>query len=178
MAKKRAKRGLWPIIIIASLTLIAGIIVLAWLSGRPAPKKTLDVSIYFSDEDGLYLKAEKRQIEKSSLELEAKAALDELFEGPENTALGATLPEGTKLLSIRIDGQTATVDLSKEVVQNHPGGSTGEILTIYSIVNTLTLNFPEIKDVQILVEGQKKQTIAGHIDITTPLTPDKQIIKG
>ncbi|OGP21403.1 MAG: hypothetical protein A2054_08285 [Deltaproteobacteria bacterium GWA2_55_10] len=164
-------------IVIASLTLIAGIIILAWLSGRPAPKDMIDVAVYFSDEEGLYLKAEKRKIDKGGLSTEAKAALDELFEGPENMSLGNTLPEGTRLLSVKIDGQTATVDLSKEVVQNHPGGSTGEILTIYSIVDTLTLNFPEIKDVQILVEGRKKDTIAGHIDITTPLAPDKQIIK-
>ena len=178
MAKKSAKKGLWPVIVIASLTVIAGIVILVWLSGRPAPKETTEVSIYFSDEEGLYLKAEKRKIDKGGLPAEARAALDELFEGPLNTSLGNTLPEGARLLSVRIDGQTATVDLSKEVVQNHPGGSTGEILTIYSIVNTLTLNFPGIKDVQILVEGQKTETIAGHIDVTTPLAPDKHIIKG
>lgn len=178
MAKKSGKKGLWPIIVIASLTLIAGIIILAWLSGRPAPMDTIDVAIYFSDEEGLYLKAEKRRIEKGGLSDEARAALDELFEGPEKTSLGNTLPEGARLLSVKIDGQTAFVDLSKELIQNHPGGSTGEILTIYSIVNTLTLNFPEIKDVQLLVEGQKKDTIAGHIDVTTPLVPDKEIIKG
>ncbi len=177
MAKK-SKKGLWPIIAIAALTVIAGIAVLVWLSGRPAPKTTAEVSVYFSDEEGLYLKAEKRTIDKGELPAEARAAIDELFEGPLNTALGNTLPQGTRLLSVTINGQTATVDLSKEVVQNHPGGSTGEILTIYSIVNTLALNFPEIKDVQILVEGQKKDTIAGHIDVTTPLTPDMQIIKG
>ena len=81
----------------------------------------------------------------------------------------------SRISSRRVDsGRIINVDL--DTVQ-FPGGSTGEILTIYSIVDTLTLNFPEIKDVQILVEGRKKDTIAGHIDITTPLAPDKQIIK-
>ena len=60
---------------------------------------------------------------------------------------------------------------------NHEGGSSGELQTIYSIVNTLALSFPEIKEVQILVAGNREETIAGHIDITTPLGPDRKIIK-
>ncbi|HBG46190.1 MAG TPA: spore gernimation protein [Deltaproteobacteria bacterium] len=178
MAKrKKSKKGIWTILAIAAATVIIGIIILVWLAGRPTPKETKIVAIYFSDNEGLYLKPEKRSIDKGALSVEARAAIEELLEGPENTSLGNTLPDGTRLLSVTVEGQTATVDLSKEVIQNHPGGSSAEILTIYSIVNTLSLNFPEIKDVQVLVEGQKRDTIAGHIDVTQPLAPDKKIIK-
>lgn len=164
-------------LVIAALTVVAGIIVLAWLAGRPAEKQTREINVYFSDEDGLYLKAEKRSIDKGELPSEARQALEALINGPESASLGKTLPKGTKLAALNIEGPTAVVDLSPEVIKNHEGGSSGELQTVYSIVDTLSLNFPEIKQVQILVEGKKEQTIAGHIDITQPLGPDRKIIK-
>lgn len=177
MAGKKGKKSLTAILVIAAITLVAGIIVLAWLAGRPTEKQAREINVYFSDEDGLYLKAEKHSVEKSELPTEARAALEALVSGPSNSKLGKTLPKGTKLVALKIEASTAVVDLSPEVIQNHEGGSSGELQTIYSIVNTLSLNFPEIKDVQILVGGKKEETIAGHIDISQPLGPDKKIIK-
>lgn len=176
MAGKKGKKN-FSILVIAAVTLVAGIIVLAWLAGRPTEKQAREINIYFSDEDGLYLKAEKHSIEKGELSTEARAALDAIVKGPSNAALGKTLPKGTKLVALKIEGATAVVDLSPEIIANHEGGSSGELQTIYSIVNTLSLNFPEIKDVQILVGGKKEETIAGHIDISQPLGPDRKIIK-
>lgn len=179
--KKNGKKGLRAVLAAAALTVAAGIIILVWLAGRPpappAPEKAREVALYFSDEEGLYLKAEKRKIGEGPLAVEARAALDELMKGPVNAAFANPLPEGTRLLGLGIDGQTATVDFSRELIQNHPGGSSGETQTVYSIVNTLTLNFPQIKEVQILVEGRKEDTIAGHIDVTLPLGPDTKLIK-
>jgi spore germination protein GerM len=177
VAGKKGKKSLTAILVIAAITLVAGIIVLAWLAGRPTEKQAREINVYFSDEDGLYLKAEKQSIAKGELSTEATAALEYLVSGPSNSKLGKTLPNGTKLVALKIEGATAVVDLSPEVIQNHEGGSSGELQTIYSIVNTLSLNFPEIKDVQILVGGKKEETIAGHIDISQPLGPDKKIIK-
>ncbi|MBW7956411.1 MAG: GerMN domain-containing protein [Deltaproteobacteria bacterium] len=160
----------------AAVTVVIGVLILVWLSGKP-PKDTREIDVYFSDEEGLYLKAEKRSIDKGPLLAEAREALGELIEGPESAQFASALPSGTKLLGLRIDDKTATVDLSREVVENHPGGSSFEIQTVYSVVNTLALNFPEIEDVQILVEGKKTDTIAGHIDVTLPLGPDHKIIR-
>lgn len=177
MAGKKGKKSLTAILVIAAVTLIAGIIVLSWLAGKPTQKESREINVYYSDEDGLYLKAEKHSIEKGELPTEARAALEYLVSGPSNAALGKTLPKGTKLVALKIEGATAVVDLSPEVIQNHEGGSSGELQTIYSIVDTLCLNFPEIKEVQILVGGKKEETIAGHIDISQPLGPDRKIIK-
>lgn len=41
----------------------------------------------------------------------------------------------------------------------------------YSIVNTLAFNFPEIKQVQILVEGEETPTLAGRLDLRRLLKP-------
>jgi spore germination protein GerM len=90
--------------------------------------------------------------------------VEALIEGPES-ALTPTIPEGTRLLSVKIKGTTAYVNFSGALADNHPGGSSGELQTIYSIVNTVALNFPEIEAVQILVDGGKRDTLAGHIRI-------------
>ena len=51
----------------------------------------------------------------------------------------------------------------------HAGGSLEEIFTVYALVNALTSNLPEIRAVQILIEGQEVDTLAGHVDLRHPL---------
>ena len=53
--------------------------------------------------------------------------------------------------------------------QRRDKGSYGEMMLCYAITNTLT-EFPEIKRVQILIEGKKAITLSGHMDIEDPLT--------
>ena len=136
-----------------------------------------EVDIFFGNEGGQHLVARRAEISSSSLEGAVKEALALLIEGPGDGA-GRTIPEGTRLLGLTITGDTAYVDLSGEVVTNHAGGSSGEIQTIYSVVDTVTLNFPGIKKVQLLIDGEIHDTLKGHIDIGFPLYPDKEIIKG
>jgi len=97
----------------------------------------------------------------------ARAAVMGLIWGPQSSSLRATIPEGTRLLGISIANGLCTVDFSKEFVDNHPGGSAGEIMTLTSILKTLQ-EFPSIDKVQILVEGQKGATL-GNILLDKPL---------
>jgi len=97
----------------------------------------------------------------------ARAAVMGLIWGPQSEDLRATIPEGTRLLGISIANGLCTVDFSKEFVDNHPGGSAGEIMTLSSILKTLQ-EFPSIEKVQILVEGQKGATL-GNILLDKPL---------
>ncbi len=57
------------------------------------------------------------------------------------------------------------------MVRNHPGGSNAEIMTIYSIVDSICKSFPEIRMVQFLIEGKVVDTLKGHIDVSLPLEP-------
>lgn len=81
----------------------------------------------------------------------------------------SAIPRGVTLREIFITSQgVAYVDLSQELVSNHPGGTSAEELTVFSLTNTLIFNFPAIKMVKLLVEGREIQTIAGHLDLTLP----------
>ena len=67
------------------------------------------------------------------------------------------------------DQGTAFVDLSREVVSAHPGGSLAELLTVYTLVQVLTTNLPKITAVQLLVDGKEVDTLVGHVDTKHPL---------
>lgn len=63
-------------------------------------------------------------------------------------------------------GTLAVVDLSQSFVTAHPSGIEPETLTLLSIIGTLHANFPKVAQVRFLVEGQPRDTLAGHADLT------------
>ncbi len=136
-----------------------------------------DVTIYFSDRDGLTLRGEHLFIKRGSLKEEMRELLEDLVKGPKGGVL-PTIPEGTRLIGLDIKDGIAYVDFSKELYTRHPGGSAAELQTVYSIVNSIVFNFPEIRGVQILIEGKRRPTLVGHIDISLPLKGDRGFIKG
>jgi len=141
-------------------------------------QRSWEADIFFSDMDSDLLIAEKRTLAwDRDPEKRAAALLRELLRGPSGAAVRTT-PETALLRSVSIasDG-TAQADFSAQLSGAHPGGSSSEVLTVYSIVNTLALNIDAIKKVQILIEGRPADTIAGHVDCRQPFEPSIKIIK-
>ncbi len=142
---------------------------------QPVPiEEMVEVNLYFSDSQAMYLIPEKRKI--SQIPSIVRQAVNELIKGPENSDFYRTIPEGTQVNEVYIADDIVYIDLSEEIFKNHPGGSSGELMTVYSIVNTLT-EIPPIKGVQILVEGNEMKSLVGHIDISMPLLRDEDWIK-
>jgi spore germination protein GerM len=101
----------------------------------------------------------------------------ELIKGPKGKLI-PTLPPRTKLLSLQMDDEgVAKVDFSLALSKDHPGGSSAEMMTVYSIVNSLALNFPRIKRVQILIDGKPIETITGHLSLKRPISPKPDLIR-
>lgn len=65
-----------------------------------------------------------------------------------------------------IHGQTAIVNLTGAFADNHPSGIAVESLTLLSIIGTLHENFPAVRQVRFLVDGQPRETLAGHTDLS------------
>ncbi len=141
---------------------------------EPVNGETTTIVLYFAGGDG-NLVPEQREVPKVTGI--ARKTMEELCKGPQTDGLQSTLPAGTELLDINIRDGLCTVDFSQELVDNHPGGSSGELLTIYSIVNTLT-QFSSIHQVAFLIEGQQVETLAGHMDLTIPIQRNPDILKG
>jgi spore germination protein GerM len=136
---------------------------------EPEAERRIRVTLYLLSGSGRTLVAQEREIPYAdSLQEQAKQVIRQLLAGSRR-GRGSPFPRGVRLRDLFITPQgLAFVDLSQELISNHPGGSCGEELTVYSLANTLITNFPAVKRVQILVEGREIQTLAGHLDLTKP----------
>ncbi len=128
-------------------------------------KKTRVVSLYFIrvEDDGTIVRREvKRTIDVSDSPL--TDALNALLRGPGPDELANNLitliPPGTKLLSVQVRGSTAIINFSEEFMYNRYGveGYAGQLK---QVVYTAT-SFPTVKDVQILIEGQRYEYLGGE----------------
>ena len=148
-----------------------------WVTKWEVLEEKKEVILYFSDPESQYLIGEKRKIlKKNNLREEGKETINELIKGPKGKLI-PTLPSRTELLTFQVNGEKVRVNFNSALTKNHPGGSSAELMTVYSIVNTLTLNFPQIKRVQILIDGKPIETIAGHLSLREPLSPKPDLIK-
>jgi spore germination protein GerM len=140
-------------------------------------ERKINVKLFFQAADHPGLVIEERTVTFSTdLSRQLRGVVEELVRGS-RIGLGPTLAPNTKVIDVFVTPRgIAYVDLSKEVVAGHPGGSEAERMTIYSVVNTLSTSFPAVKRVQILVEDRPAQTLAGHIDLTRPLPPDMTVL--
>lgn len=64
------------------------------------------------------------------------------------------------------NSQLAVVNLRGSFADNHPSGIQVETLTLLSIIGTLHAAFPRVTRVRFLVDGQPRETLAGHADLT------------
>ena len=81
------------------------------------------------------------------------------------------IPRGTLLNEVYVDSyQTAYLDFSRHLTEGHIGGTTAETLTVMAILKTVFDAFPDdIKQVQILIDGNEVKTLAGHLNLSQPL---------
>jgi sporulation and spore germination protein len=113
----------------------------------------MTVKIFFPGTNSDVILSSENQTIRRSAELanRARQILQKLLEGPKAAQLFPSIPKDTKL---------------QEVLN--------EQATVYSIVNSLTYNLPEIRQVKILVGGAEKETLAGHC-LLLPLGMDLSI---
>ena len=136
------------------------------------------VHLYFSDKENSFLTAEERVFLNTDHPADfGKMIVEALIEGPERS-LVPTIPAGTKLRAFYVTKEgIAFVDLTDSVKDVHPGGVQSELLTIFSIVNSLVLNIPQVDAVKILINGNESMTLAGHVDLRFPLKANMLLIR-
>jgi len=130
-------------------------------------ENTVKLTLYFSDNQAVDLLPERREVLRKNEPLEV-IVLRELIKGPLGLDKQRTLPPETKVISVEVVDRVAYANFSREIVTRHPGGSTGEYMTIMSIVYSLT-ELPGIEKVQLLVEGEKKEAMFGHGTTIDPI---------
>lgn len=144
---------------------------------REEPAGLRDVVLYFGASDGLLLLPETREITGcQDNQVCIENTVRSLVDGPIGD-LVPILPTQTQLLSVTEQDGLATVNFSRELVNNHPGGGVSELFTVYGLINTLAENFPHIRQVRILVEGEPVTSLKGHVDLRQPLSADFRLTR-
>jgi spore germination protein GerM len=134
------------------------------------PGRRIKAHLFYVSDDGMRLKSVEQDVAYGD---GAAAQAQEIVKAqiaPPTAPLVSAVPAGTALRALYLTPNgSAYVDLSHDVVTAHPGGSLDELLTVYSIVNALTMNLPAVTSVQVLVDGKEVDTLVGHVDLRRPL---------
>lgn len=146
---------------------------------EPAAGPHIKATLFFASEDGQRLVGVQQDVPLAEGTVaQARALIVALLAPPAgDSTLVSTIPEGTTLRGVYVsDRLEVFVDLDATVRTNHKGGSMQELLTVYSIVNTVTVNLPTVSAVQILIDGREADTLAGHVDLRRPLRKNEAVI--
>jgi spore germination protein GerM len=147
----------------------------------PAPavaERKITATLYYVADNGGELVAVQREVPFGEPVLEQAKRIIEAQIALVSPPLASAIPAGTALRSLYLtDKGEAFVDMSAEVRTKHSGGALDELLTVYTIVNVLTVNLPAIQRVQILIDGREADTLAGHVDLRHPLEKQLKWVK-
>lgn len=136
-----------------------------------------EVLLYFSSLDGQALVAETRMINECQKDEDClRDTLEALIAGPQSD-LAPILSAQVALRGVTVADSLVSADFSQEMIATHPGGTQSELLTIFGLVDTLAVNFPHLRQVQILVEGTPVPTLKGHVDLRQAINPDFSLVE-
>ncbi|HEY6507250.1 MAG TPA: GerMN domain-containing protein [Vicinamibacterales bacterium] len=143
----------------------------------PAAVSHITATLYFGARGGMGLAPARVEVPLApTIGGQAEAILRAALADPPLGML-RVVPRGTRLRAFFVDGRGAAfVDVTSEVIRLHPGGSFGEALTVAALVNAVTANLVAVRTVRLLVEGREIETIAGHVDVSGPLSQDTSLV--
>jgi hypothetical protein len=134
----------------------------------PAAGPTEQVTLYVAHDDSGSLQAQSANIPLPSGRQERaqellRSLLDVYLDKSSSHPLGA----GSEIRDVYlVDPGLAVIDVNGAFANLHRSGILVEELTIASLIETLSANIPGITRVKILVDGNQRDTLAGHVDLT------------
>jgi spore germination protein GerM len=131
----------------------------------PSERVTLYVA---HDEDGT-LRAESAQIPlPSGRQQRAEELLRALLSLYLDKSSPHVVGAGAEIRSVfLVDPGVAVIDLNSAFADTHRSGVLVEELTVTSLIHTISANTPGVLKVKILVNGQERDTLAGHADLSS-----------
>jgi germination protein M len=131
------------------------------------------LTLYFSSEDGTSLVPETREVHYSSNTSLDKLVMEQLLEGPKENGLLATIPTGTKLITISVVDGVCYVNLDETF--SNQNQEISEQVVLYSIVDSLT-ELSNIDKVQISINGDTKGKVRFIYELSTMYEEDLSML--
>ena len=184
--RARSRRGFWLVLGLGATGVLLGLwlvitLVPRWFGSTAgggatpadstaAATRKIHATLFYVSEDGSELVPVSREVPLGSTPSEQARRMVEAQLQPAPEGFTSAIPDRTSLRTVYLTAKgEAFVDLSHDIITGHSGGSLDETLTVFAIVDALTVNLPDVQSVQILVDGKEVETIAGHVDVRHPL---------
>ncbi|MBZ5658418.1 MAG: GerMN domain-containing protein [Acidobacteriia bacterium] len=134
----------------------------------PPSGPTETVTLYIADDAAGTLRAQSAQIPlPGGRQQRAEELLRALLRIYQQPGASHPLAAAADIRSIYLVAPgIAVIDLNTAFADQHRSGILDEQLTVDSLVETLAANVPGVTRVRILVEGNERETLAGHADLT------------
>lgn len=145
-------------------------------SEQPPANIEKEILLFFPDKGSNFLLPEFKKItvaDNASSYLIAEMVLEELIKGPSNDMLKPVAGKDTNIWSLKLHGDTATVDFSEEFI-NDGLSSREKLLQVYAVVNTLSEL--DIEEVFILVEGEPVTEYYTSLKADMPFVRNDELI--
>ncbi len=141
-------------------------------TSRETIARTMSAKLYFVDAELFRLIPVSVNVTADTDDEAAQALLNELIAGRDsNKSIRRIMPNIDGALTVHIRSQIAYVDISQEFADEHPADRDSEILTVYSIVNTLT-SLKSVTNVRFTIAGERRRDFKGAIDMRETFIPD------
>ncbi len=152
------------------------------LSGKNIKKTMVKLyykNVFFKGGPLKVITPEVREVEGSENFREfAHILFNELKSKPKGRGLREVIPENAILKQIFKKNSTLFLDFSPEIIPQKGTDILGEVAIVYSIVNTFSENFIDVKGIKILIDGREKKTFSGHLDISGTLKFNSDCVAG
>jgi spore germination protein GerM len=134
----------------------------------PPTGPTETVTLYIADDSTGTLRTQSAQIPlpggRQQRAEELLRALLRIYQQP--SASHPLAPDADIRSIYLVAPGAAVIDMNSAFADQHRSGILDEQLTVNSLVETLAVNIPGVTRVRILVEGNARETLAGHADLT------------
>lgn len=140
-------------------------------------RQAVPFELYFPGPGGRLHVEERELAVPDEIRGRARALVLAVLGGPEDPDLARPFPSEVGLLELYLVEDTAYVDLGAPELEHPPsGGSLAERTMVFSLVDTLALNLPEVDRVVLLWNGVQRESFSGHLDTSVPLEPSRELL--
>lgn len=131
-----------------------------------------DTEIYVVDSELMRLIPITEQLIKGDTEFMAQQAVRRLIRGYDgNRKIRRLIPEISGCMSLRLDGETACINIKTKYIKEKLTNRDLEKLFVYQLVNTVS-SIPGIDVVKFTLDGCRAKELSGFLDMREVFYPD------
>lgn len=134
-----------------------------------------EMVLYFANEAGDKLVAEKREVMRSTNTSLEKLIVEQLMEGPAQSGNSPTIPNDVKLLNVSVNDSLCSINFDAAFLNNTL--DVKDYIPIYSIVNSLS-ELSTVSRVQIRINGSQEAVFRDSIPLNTVFERNYEYMEG